>query len=326
MSKDDKVAQLEKEIARYKEEVLCLEKASEDVLKKCGVLDTILEGLPHPFYIFDANTRLVKVANPITLKGRTLEKVTCYELTHQRDTPCNGKDHPCPLEIIKTTKKSCIVEHIHYDHTGAPQHVEVYAYPVFNTNGDLTEIIEYTIDITKRKKAEQELAHMATHDALTDLPNRTLFQIRLEQEILHARRSKNKIAILLMDLDNFKEINDTLGHLVGDSLLKMLASGLKALIRDSDTVARLGGDEFIFMMPNQHSEHDADHTVRKFFHMLDKPFEIDGHTIQVNASIGIAIYPDDSHDIESLIRYADIAMYDAKKTIGSCYRYYKKIT
>ncbi|MBU0663122.1 MAG: sensor domain-containing diguanylate cyclase [Proteobacteria bacterium] len=325
MSRDDKVAQLEKEIAKYKEEVSSLEKASEHVLKKCGVLDTILEGLPHPFFIFDANTHLVKVANPITLQGRTLGNVTCYELTHHCESPCNGKDHPCPLEIIKTTKKSCIVEHIHFDHTGTPQHVEVFAYPVFNANGDLTEIIEYSIDITKRKKAEQELAHMATHDALTDLPNRTLFQIRLEQEILHARRSKNKIAIMLMDLDSFKEINDTLGHLVGDSLLKMLAFRLTKLKRESDTVARLGGDEFIFMLPNQHSEHDADHTVRNLFHLLDKPFEIDGHQIQVKASIGIAIYPDDSQDIESLTRYADIAMYDAKRTIGSCYRYYKKI-
>lgn len=326
MSTARKVTEIEAELSKYKKEITRLEEARDQVLMKCGLLDTILDGLPHPFFIFDAKTRLVKIANPAILQGRESKNLTCHSLTHHRDTPCGTTEHPCPLEIIKTTMKPCVVEHLHFDPDGVPIYVEVYAFPVFDDNGDITEIIEYTIDITRRKEAEEKLSHMATHDSLTDLPNRNLLKIRLESEMAHARRNKEKIVLMLLDLDGFKEVNDTYGHLAGDALLKTVADSFRKIVRESDTVARIGGDEFLFMLPGLHSEQYTDVTVQKIFAVFAKPLAIDGHQLSVHASIGTVLFPDDANDIESLIRYADVAMYAAKQQGGCSCRYYRNLS
>ncbi|OKY75973.1 MAG: hypothetical protein BM485_06465 [Desulfobulbaceae bacterium DB1] len=318
----EQIERLKKEIESYKQEMETLEKLRDQVFLKCEILDTILDSLPHPFYVINATNYAIKVANKAALRGRKKENQTCHALTHRRNTPCSGKEHRCPLEIIQKTKKSAVVEHIHYDDNGKPVYVEIFASPIFDKNGNIVEMIEYSIDITKRKRAEQKLSHMATHDALTNLPNRTLFHIRMEMEIAHTQRNKNKLAVLLIDLDGFKKINDTLGHGAGDELLVNIGQVLRDAVRKSDTVARMGGDEFLLLLPELTDRHDAELIVHKILRLLRQPLEVAGREERINASIGIAICPDDAQDVETMIRFADIAMYDVKNTGGGSYRFH----
>jgi diguanylate cyclase (GGDEF)-like protein/PAS domain S-box-containing protein len=167
-------------------------------------------------------------------------------------------------------------------------------------------------NITDRKELEEQLRHQALHDALTDLPNRTLLHDRLEQAIRSANRDQTSCALLLLDLDRFKEINDTFGHHVGDMLLRQLAQRLRRNIRDSDSVARLGGDEFAVLLPRVDAE-GADEVARKLQSALSEPFELEGQQFHTGASIGIALHPDHGVDATTLMRHADIAMYVAKR-------------
>jgi diguanylate cyclase (GGDEF)-like protein len=162
-----------------------------------------------------------------------------------------------------------------------------------------------------RRQADEMVKYLAYHDALTALPNRTLLHDRLQQAILTAQREKKPVALLLMDLDHFKEINDTLGHDRGDRLLQQVGSRLGKTLRESDTVARLGGDEFAVLLPLAESEH-ATLVARKIMKALEEPFVIDNLPIAVEASIGIALYPDHGENADSLIQRADVAMYVAK--------------
>jgi diguanylate cyclase (GGDEF)-like protein/PAS domain S-box-containing protein len=168
-------------------------------------------------------------------------------------------------------------------------------------------------DITQRKRAEEELAYMATHDALTSLPNRWLFNDRLTVALAHAYRHHKKVAVMLLDLDRFKDINDTLGHKVGDQLLQSVGERLASLVRRSDTVARMGGDEFMLILPGLARVEDAAMLAQKVLDTFREPFVLDGHELHVTTSIGIAIYPYDGEDADTLMKNADIAMYHAKE-------------
>lgn len=320
----DDVQKLLEQIEKYKAEISSLEKAKDDVLMKCGILDTILDALPHPFYVVDAKTYSIKVANKASLLGVAEEGQTCYAVTHNRRTPCQGDEHPCPLKQVKKTKKPVVVEHIHYDSQKNPIFVELYGYPILDDDGNVVEMIEYSIDITKRKQAEQKLTHLATHDQLTGLPNRTLFNIRLDLEINRARRNKTMVAVMLLDLDGFKDVNDTYGHGVGDSLLKAVGTLFASLVRRSDTVARMGGDEFMVLLPDLHSEENALGVARKFVSALQEEFKCEGHVLRVNTSIGAAFFPVDGEVPDDLVRFADTAMYAAKMAGGGTVRCYDK--
>ena len=168
-------------------------------------------------------------------------------------------------------------------------------------------------DITERRKAEQELQFLALHDSLTELPNRTLFTDRLEQAILVAGRNSSSFGVLVMDMDRFKEVNDSLGHQSGDLLLQQMAARLKGALREADTVARLGGDEFGVLPSATTSVELTSVTARKILAALDAPFEIGEAKIDVGLSIGIAQFPDHGRDAETLLRRADVAMYVAKR-------------
>ncbi len=173
--------------------------------------------------------------------------------------------------------------------------------------------------ITERTQAH--LYRLAHYDALTGLPNRLLFRDRLNQAMSQAHRNERLVAVMLLDLDRFKAINDTLGHSVGDLLLKAIALRLGASVREGDTVARLGGDEFVVILPDISYIRDAAAVARKILDLLHEPFELRGHEVFVTTSIGISIYPFDE-DIESLIKNADTAMYQAKERGGNNYHFY----
>lgn len=178
-------------------------------------------------------------------------------------------------------------------------------------------------DITERKLAEQKIEHLAHHDYLTGLPNRVFFLGRLQQSISLAKRGNYKTAVLFMDLDGFKYINDTFGHQAGDALLQEVAGRIKKIIRESDTVARLGGDEFTLVLNNIDARGSISLVAKNIINALAEPFVLDGQTCQVGASIGISIFPDDSQDCCTLLTQADEAMYEAKRSGKNTYAFHQ---
>ena len=167
-------------------------------------------------------------------------------------------------------------------------------------------------DITERTYAEEQIKHLAYHDALTGLPNRLLFKDRLTVALSHAQRDRTRLAVLFLDLDRFKVINDSLGHNIGDQLLQAVATRVQSCVRESDTVARLGGDEFTLLLPLSRSD-DAAPVAQKILEAIRYPFHIEGREFFITTSLGISLYPEDGTDAETLIKNADTAMYQAKE-------------
>jgi len=177
-------------------------------------------------------------------------------------------------------------------------------------------------DITERIEAEEIIRFQAYHDMLTRLPNRTLLQDRLNQAIIHTKRNQTKLAIMFLDLDRFKVVNDTLGHIIGDQLLQAVSNRLKGCLREEDTLARIGGDEFTLLLPEIHDKNDSEKIAHKIIDNFKRPFNISGHELFISTSIGIAHYPDNGSTMETLIKHADIAMYHVKDNGKDNYQFY----
>jgi diguanylate cyclase (GGDEF)-like protein/PAS domain S-box-containing protein len=190
---------------------------------------------------------------------------------------------------------------------------EIVTSPVRSPDGKTAAYICIIRDITERKRAEEELEYMATHDVLTGLPNRTLFNDRLTIALTHARRSQKKLAVMLLDLDYFKDVNDTLGHSMGDQLLCVVGNRLTEVLRKGDTVARIGGDEFLLLLPEIARIEDASTIAQKILESFRTPFTFDNQQLYITTSIGIVFFPDDGDDPDTLVKNADIAMYRAKE-------------
>ena len=180
-------------------------------------------------------------------------------------------------------------------------------------------------DITDLWHKDEYLKHLAFHDALTDLPNRALLMERLDQQIAIAEREHCGMALLFLDLDRFKCVNDTFGHNVGDDLLKMVAQKLLAQVRQSDTVARLGGDEFVIQLRNRANEDEVKHIAERIICSINEPMELSGTQVQIGVSIGVAMFPQDSNDSSALMKHADMAMYAAKDAGKNTIRFFQKV-
>jgi diguanylate cyclase (GGDEF)-like protein len=185
--------------------------------------------------------------------------------------------------------------------------------PIHDNEGKITHFISILEDITAQKEIAARIEYLAQHDTLTGLPNRSLFYDRLRQALAQAKRNAQMSALMFIDLDRFKRVNDTLGHHVGDLLLQSVAQRIKDCVRESDTVARLAGDEFTVLLPQVEKHQDAAAVAEKIVAALTEPFQLDGHEVHSGGSIGIAIYPEDASDSEALIKCADTAMYIAKE-------------
>jgi len=195
---------------------------------------------------------------------------------------------------------------------------------VKDDSGKITDYISIFSDITTIKQTQEKLTDLAYHDPLTGLPNRLLFNDRMEQALAHARRHQLRAALLLLDLDRFKLINDTLGHAAGDQLLQAIGARLKALLRGDDTIARLGGDEFAIILAQIDDAADAALLARKIGEAVAQPAHINGQALIISTSIGIGIYPDDAEDQETLAKCADAALYGAKDKGKNGYEFYTR--
>lgn len=183
---------------------------------------------------------------------------------------------------------------------------------VLSENTDSSGVYGVARDITESKRADELIAYQAYHDILTDLPNRLLFKDRLNLALLQAKRKKNMLAVLFVDLDRFKVVNDSLGHPVGDELLQQAALRLRACLRQSDTLSRFGGDEFTVGLPELEQPEDASRMAQKLLQSLRQPFVLGGHALHISASIGVAVFPGDGDCIDELVRKADLAMHSIK--------------
>ena len=253
----------------------------------------------------------------------------CYEVSHHFNEPCGGKDHPCPLAKVIESGEAVTVVHRNSLADGAISYVELVTSPLQNESGEIRSVIEVARDVTGHVSARRELEEqklslqkLAHHDALTGLPNRLLFLDRLQQAVRKAHRANSQLAVLFIDLDRFKQINDSLGHAQGDAVLKAVARRLEDCLREDDVVARLGGDEFTIIMDSLHNARHATTMAQKVIRTVQRPVRHKEHELYVSASVGISLYPQDGEDAEVLLRNADAAMYKAKGEGKSSFQFY----
>ena len=254
------------------------------------------------------------------LIGKTSFDPDWYSI-HEDGSPFPGETHPVVVTLRTGEPQSDVIMGIHKP-DGTLTWISVNVQPIFK-EGETTpcRVVATMHDITERKFAQEHIEKLAHFDQLTGLPNRTLLNDRFRYALSLAQRSGETLAVMFLDLDHFKDINDTLGHNVGDLVLMELAKRLKEAVRDEDTLSRQGGDEYILILPATDAD-GAGLVASKLIEAVARPCQIEQHELTVTGSIGIAIYPHDGKDLESLSKNADIAMYRAKREGRDSFRFY----
>ena len=229
----------------------------------------------------------------------------------------------CPVDLVASIARGDSISHRESRWRCGPNEGDLRDVSVSQTMiSPNNERLLAISDISERKRAEERLLNLAQYDTVTGLANRAHFHTRLKEALRHANRTDRLLALLFLDLDHFKDINDTLGHFVGDLLLKQVAERLLACTRDTDTVARLGGDEFAVVATNMMQASNAAILAQKLIDTLAKPYEIDGHEVITGASVGITLYPIDAAEPDQLLRNADMALYQVKSESRGTHQYY----
>jgi len=269
--------------------------------------------------------------NPIVYANSAFEQITgysCQEVLGQnaRLLARSDKEQPGLEEIRAALREQRDGQAVlrNYRKDGSLFWNALSIAPVGNDAGKVTHFVGVINDITEQKRYQEQLEYQATHDELTDLPNRNLLSNLIVKFALHAKRYRQELAILFIDLDYFKFVNDSLGRSVGDSLLKTMAERLKACVRASDTVARHGGDEFVVVLTNLGNSEDVGPVAQKIRESLSLPLLIDGQELVISCSIGISVYPKDGDDAQTLLKNADAAMYRAKEQGRNNFQFYTR--
>lgn len=303
-----------------------------DVTQKLMSVDELrireraIEASTHGIAIID----ITKSNQPIIYVNRAFERITGYTEKH-----AIGKNisQIIGIKIDQVNQKRInlairegreeTVELESYRKNGEMYWSELSVAPVSDSFSKIRHFVGILNDITQRREMEKQLVRQATHDPLTELPNRVLLMDRVDQAILQAKKKHSQLGFLFLDLDRFKMTNDTLGHSMGDKLLQAVSNRLLIATNDYDTVARLGGDEFVILLPDLNNELEAQKTAKEILSLIDKPFQIDQHSLKITGSIGISYYPRDGIDYESLLKSADLSMYHAKDSGRNNYRVYE---
>jgi diguanylate cyclase (GGDEF)-like protein len=229
-----------------------------------------------------------------------------------------GDEIPNPLMNDRLLSVLCTRRELHYSvlglrfQNGKTRWFEINTSPLVTDDDGRPRMVATFSDITERKKVQKRIEFLAYHDSLTGLPNRMLLRDRMMQAVARSERTHARVALMFLDLDRFKQINDSLGHPVGDALLKAIAERLEGCMRESDTISRQGGDEFVIMLNDVRDMEAVARIAKKILEIMERPFQIDNHALITSFSIGIALFPDDGRDFDVLLRKADAAMYDAK--------------
>jgi diguanylate cyclase (GGDEF)-like protein/PAS domain S-box-containing protein len=290
-------------------------RAAEGLREQLAFIQQLIEAVPQPIFFKDTQGRYLGVNRAWERffgipRERFIGK-SVFEL--YPNDPERARSHHARDEELFAQPGSQSYEAAIKDAQGGLRQT-IYNKATFNRDdGSVAGLIGTITDITEQRRVEEQVRHMANHDALTQLPNRSLLQDRVTQAVAKARRSGEVLALFFIDLDRFKTINDSLGHPVGDRLLQAVAQRLLACTRAADTVARIGGDEFVVLLGDLDRPETARHVAKKVLAALSQPVALDGHTLQVTPSIGIAVYPGDGEDVDTMMRNADTAMYHAKQ-------------
>ncbi len=272
-----------------------------------------------------------QVDHPIIYANPAFERMTGYALAEVLGQNCRflqGNDREQPeLKKLRTliheeTEGHVVLRNYHKD--GSQFWNELYISPVRDDKGKVSHFVGVLNDITESRNYQNELERRATHDLLTGLANRGLLLDRLQLAAIQAKRRSQKVAVLFIDLDGFKGINDRFGHAVGDQVLKLTGNRLAASVREGDTVGRLGGDEFIIVLNDQERIEDISDAVTRIMESVLRPIPVQNHELALTCSIGISVCPDDGEEAGALIKYADIAMYKAKEEGKNTSRFYTR--
>ena len=288
-------------------------------------LDTVIENIPMPVVVKEPNTMAFVLVNHAYESFLGTSRENIIGKTIDQLLPPESAEHvrKYDKDAVSSGKDMLVAEFEVITPANGVRFVNTTRLVVRNSCGEPEHLISVLEDITDRRQAEQKIRHMAHHDALTDLPNRLLLRERLDDALASTRRGDRGLAVLVLDLDRFKEINDTLGHPVGDALLEAVARRLRSCVRDATTIARLGGDEFAIVEHVTDAAIEATVLAERLQTALSEPFDLGDHQAAVGSSIGIAIAPGDGVDADQLLKNADLALYRAKSDGRGTYRFFE---
>ncbi|MBF0473277.1 MAG: diguanylate cyclase, partial [Nitrospirae bacterium] len=311
------------------------DKAEEMIRRSEEFISTIIDSMHDSILVIDAKDFKILKANHIFFKEYSLipdeiiGKKTCHEVLYKQHSLCKENNIQCPIEDTLNDGDYASCEHIHIDKNGNEIYVECNTSPIRNNNGEITQVVYVLRNITERKQFEKRLKELAHYDSLTGLPNRALFYDHLKSAVAMSKRNKTSFALLYLDLDKFKIVNDSLGHDIGDILLKEVGEVFKEVVRETDTVARMGGDEFNIILTKIDKKEDAAYIADRIISLINKPFNIQGKICSIGTSIGICVYPYEKDsmedDISNVVKRADIALYRAKEQGRNNYQFYTDI-
>jgi diguanylate cyclase (GGDEF)-like protein/PAS domain S-box-containing protein len=277
----------------------------QTIWEACADVVIVVDGNAVIRYVNPAITRVFG-HDPAELIGVPLSR-----LQPPQSAPGEGEDLQAMAQRQRSLARAQTREAVGWHRAGRPLPVEA-TFTTVVLDGEQM-VVGFLRDITERRQSEERIRHMANHDVLTELPNRMLLTDRLNHAIAGAVRHGESVWVAFLDIDRFKLVNDSLGHATGDALLRTVAARLLSVGRDSETVARLGGDEFVLVLPQRSGASLAHGVVRRFLDAVGQPVIVQGHELMLTCSIGIAVFPGDGHDADTLIEHADIAMYRAKE-------------
>jgi diguanylate cyclase (GGDEF)-like protein/PAS domain S-box-containing protein len=277
----------------------------------------LFEDNPVPMFVIRRDTRSIMAANEAALTHYGYERQVACSMAFD--------DLGVPLEHAGQAAKSGVSQGVETrrHRTASGKMIEVVTFSRFLDYEGFPAVLIAVIDITERKEAEARIAHMAHHDALTDMPNRVLLRERMAEALAQRTRNNKILGMLCLDLDNFKLVNDTLGHPVGDRLLQAVAERILSVVRKGETAARLGGDEFAVLVPEASTPEEVSVLARRLIEVVGEPYRIDGTVVTVGTTVGIAVAPGDGEDADHLLRNADMALYRAKADGKGTYRFFE---